>query len=314
ERNNSWNTPYLFNGKELDEETGLYYYGARYYNPRESVFLSVDPLTEMTGTPYQYCYQNPVKYIDPTGMKADWHEDGNGNLVADKGDSAGTLAKKLNMSQKAAEEMLEKQGYKTYERDGKRYTQINQGSKVKWYCKLSDAPKSKSKSSGNAQGASSTSNTTSGSNVSTTTKSIVTERELIPNPLISVTSNVTKTYGNAGMFNTDSKVTNGINASQDYQFNLLDLIKSNTEVSSSSISMGVGISVFGLNDVSAGVKLDSNVLNSEINVGISEDINRDNTSTGSSIGVKPLGILVILGIMKSGNLAPLLNPQTILSY
>ena len=25
ERNNSWNTPYLFNGKELDEETGLYY-------------------------------------------------------------------------------------------------------------------------------------------------------------------------------------------------------------------------------------------------------------------------------------------------
>ncbi|WP_369682220.1 RHS repeat-associated core domain-containing protein, partial [Apibacter mensalis] len=30
----------MFNGKELDEETGLYYYGARYYNPRESVFLS----------------------------------------------------------------------------------------------------------------------------------------------------------------------------------------------------------------------------------------------------------------------------------
>ncbi|WP_181042811.1 hypothetical protein [Apibacter adventoris] len=29
ERNQSWNTPYLFNGKELDEETGLYYYGER---------------------------------------------------------------------------------------------------------------------------------------------------------------------------------------------------------------------------------------------------------------------------------------------
>ena len=29
ERNGTWNTPYLFNGKELDEETGLYYYGAR---------------------------------------------------------------------------------------------------------------------------------------------------------------------------------------------------------------------------------------------------------------------------------------------
>ncbi|WP_303850135.1 RHS repeat-associated core domain-containing protein, partial [Apibacter mensalis] len=45
ERNNSWNSPYLFNGKELDEETGLYYYGARYYNPRESVWLSADPLS-----------------------------------------------------------------------------------------------------------------------------------------------------------------------------------------------------------------------------------------------------------------------------
>ena len=29
ERNNTWNTPYLFNGKEFDEETGMYYYGAR---------------------------------------------------------------------------------------------------------------------------------------------------------------------------------------------------------------------------------------------------------------------------------------------
>ena len=34
ERNNTWNTPYLFNAKELDEETGMYYYGARYYEPR----------------------------------------------------------------------------------------------------------------------------------------------------------------------------------------------------------------------------------------------------------------------------------------
>ena len=29
ERNNTWNTPYLFNAKEFDEETGMYYYGAR---------------------------------------------------------------------------------------------------------------------------------------------------------------------------------------------------------------------------------------------------------------------------------------------
>nr|WP_303850170.1 RHS repeat-associated core domain-containing protein [Apibacter mensalis] len=75
ERNNSWNTPYLFNGKELDEETGLYYYGARYYNPRESIFLSVDPMFEKTMTPYQYAYQNPIRFIDFDGRMAIDHID-----------------------------------------------------------------------------------------------------------------------------------------------------------------------------------------------------------------------------------------------
>nr|WP_221405060.1 RHS repeat-associated core domain-containing protein [Apibacter adventoris] len=71
ERNQSWNTPYLFNGKELDEETGLYYYGARYYKPRESVWLSVDPLAERypNYSPYAYTFQNPIKYIDPRGLE-----------------------------------------------------------------------------------------------------------------------------------------------------------------------------------------------------------------------------------------------------
>src|SRR5690554_1826888 len=70
-RSGSFDNPYKFNGKELDEETGLYYYGARYYNPKTSVFISVDPLAESTMTPYQYTYQNPVRYIDPTGMAAE---------------------------------------------------------------------------------------------------------------------------------------------------------------------------------------------------------------------------------------------------
>jgi hypothetical protein len=34
-----------------------------------SIFYGVDPLVEKTGTPYQYCYQNPVKFIDPDGKK-----------------------------------------------------------------------------------------------------------------------------------------------------------------------------------------------------------------------------------------------------
>lgn len=44
EHSNTETTPYLFNGKELDEETGLYYYGARYYDGKTSIWASVDPL------------------------------------------------------------------------------------------------------------------------------------------------------------------------------------------------------------------------------------------------------------------------------
>ncbi len=53
-------TPYKFNGKELDAETGFYYYGARYYNPRVSVWLSVDPLMEAYQDigGYVYCAQS----------------------------------------------------------------------------------------------------------------------------------------------------------------------------------------------------------------------------------------------------------------
>lgn len=62
--------PYLFNGKELDYETGLYYYGARYYDPKVSIFLNVDPLVEKTMTAYAYVNNNPINLIDPTGMEA----------------------------------------------------------------------------------------------------------------------------------------------------------------------------------------------------------------------------------------------------
>ena len=69
ERNNIWNTPYLFNAKEFDEETGLYYYGARYYEPKLSQFLSVDRYSENypNFNPYSYVGNNPIKYIDVNG-------------------------------------------------------------------------------------------------------------------------------------------------------------------------------------------------------------------------------------------------------
>ena len=71
ERNNTWNTPYLFNAKELDEETGLYYYGARYMDPKISMWLGVDPMAEKYPNLTGYCYtmDNPIKFIDPDGKQ-----------------------------------------------------------------------------------------------------------------------------------------------------------------------------------------------------------------------------------------------------
>ncbi|MDR2206159.1 MAG: RHS repeat-associated core domain-containing protein [Flavobacteriaceae bacterium] len=62
---------YKYNGKELDESTGLYYYGARYYDPRTSIWLSVDPLAEKypNFSPYVYTFNNPIVFVDPTGME-----------------------------------------------------------------------------------------------------------------------------------------------------------------------------------------------------------------------------------------------------
>ena len=69
ERNNTWNTPYLFNAKEFDEETGMYYYGARYYEPRLSLWMSVDRFAEKypATSGYNYAINNPVRYIDING-------------------------------------------------------------------------------------------------------------------------------------------------------------------------------------------------------------------------------------------------------
>jgi RHS repeat-associated protein len=89
---------YRFTGKERDEETGNYYYGARYLDPRTGRWLSTDPAMGdyVPGAPvddevkkrngnlpgmggvfntvnfhvYHYAGNNPVKYVDPDGEKS----------------------------------------------------------------------------------------------------------------------------------------------------------------------------------------------------------------------------------------------------
>ena len=70
EHSSSEDLPYKFNGKQFDEETGLYYYGARYMNPKTSLWYGVDPLAEkyVSISPYSYCKSSPMNYIDEKGL------------------------------------------------------------------------------------------------------------------------------------------------------------------------------------------------------------------------------------------------------
>ncbi len=101
---------YSFNAKELDEETGMYYYEARYYKP--PVFTSRDAMFEkyFWMSPYAYCANNPVKYVDPSGEEA-WKPDGNGGWIAQKNDNAWTLHKDAGISFEKAKSLMKEQGF-----------------------------------------------------------------------------------------------------------------------------------------------------------------------------------------------------------
>lgn len=62
---------YKYVHKERDEETGLYYYGARYYAPWLCRFVSVDPLKDKYPfySSYQYAGNKPITFIDLDGME-----------------------------------------------------------------------------------------------------------------------------------------------------------------------------------------------------------------------------------------------------
>ncbi|ACY15442.1 SpvB/TcaC N-terminal domain-containing protein [Haliangium ochraceum] len=91
QRTNTERTPHLFSGKELDQETGLYYFGARYYDPRVGLWASADPAqTEYLDgagvggvfmpinlATYTYAANNPIRFVDPDGRYwLDWVQAG----------------------------------------------------------------------------------------------------------------------------------------------------------------------------------------------------------------------------------------------
>jgi RHS repeat-associated protein len=71
----SWKR-YRYTGKEKDEETGMYYHGARYYIPWLGRWISVDPIGPQSNqTQYTYANNNPLFFIDMTGKQSDTFED-----------------------------------------------------------------------------------------------------------------------------------------------------------------------------------------------------------------------------------------------
>jgi len=63
------NQPFAFTGREFDLEGGLYYYRARYYDPKTGVFTSQDPIGFAGGdiNLYRYAFNNPLTFTDPSG-------------------------------------------------------------------------------------------------------------------------------------------------------------------------------------------------------------------------------------------------------
>ena len=82
---------YKYTDQELDPETGLYFYGARYYDPVIGRFISADAIVQAPTNPqtlnrYSYCMNNPLIYIDPTGNYGEFYESDWSNWGYNRGD------------------------------------------------------------------------------------------------------------------------------------------------------------------------------------------------------------------------------------
>ncbi|MEL6697490.1 MAG: RHS repeat-associated core domain-containing protein [Bacteroidota bacterium] len=108
---------YLYNGKEKQDELNLgwYDYGARMYDVTIGRWNGVDALADdpdqVDKSSYAFSWNNPINYIDPTGLKPEWVPDSKGNLIAEKGDNAQKLADYQGITYTEALKQLTDQGY-----------------------------------------------------------------------------------------------------------------------------------------------------------------------------------------------------------
>ena len=127
---------HTFSAKERDAETGLSYFGARYYSSDLSIWLSVDPQAAKypSLSPYVYCADNPVRLVDPNGEafvgvdgeNVEVNKDKNGKIKV--GENASEDLKRMaSMINNSGSKTAAKQFMKLSENDCKIHFNIVQG-------------------------------------------------------------------------------------------------------------------------------------------------------------------------------------------
>jgi RHS repeat-associated protein len=251
------------------EQTGLYYYGARYYDARVSQWLSVDPLAEKTMTPYAYCNNNPINMVDPDGRFSTRF--------------GARLNKALNGGR--GSDILENangQFYYTTREDS--YC----GSEVHYHYGKNGALGKQS--SGRRGLLRSLFPGQTSKNETITNKKDLT----VNNPLVKLDYTQLETFGDAKMLNTSTNTNfNGfreIEPSTDSQLNL-EIVNFNVETSPSSITIGGEVSAFGRLGVGPSINLTNDITNCDLSLNVNGNLNGDDTSTSISVGIKPIGIV-----------------------